>query len=535
MAVVVPIVSEWNPKGVDRAMADIKRAEGKMGKLKAGLGKAFLPATAALAGLGAAAWDASKSAEELASSQAALNQVFGQMGNADAADRVKTLADELERTLGVDEKLIMQVQTTLGTFGELAASADLAGGAFDRTTMAALDLAAAGFGTAESNAVQLGKALNDPVKGLSALAKSGVTFTEQEKDKIKVLVESGKQLEAQELILAAIEKQVGGTAEATADSSAKMSLGFADLKETLGLALLPAFDAMNDKLAGFASWAGKNTQLILILGGVIGGLAAAIVAANIAIKAYVAITAIIKAATVAWTVVQTALNAALVANPIGLIVLAIVALIGIVVLAYNKVDWFRDLVDTAFAAVKDAIDVVVKWFQKTAWPILEEVFGFIGDAVKLYIGVWITIFGTVWDVMKTVFGWLQDTFGPSLATLWEGLQTALEVLGEAWSRIFDGIKNAVRAAWDFIRPIIDTMRSAIDGIKRAWDAVSGIAGAIGGAIGMAAPTMAVATAGPARSSSVVNVNVTAGIGDPVKIAAEIERVMRARDRRIGSR
>ena len=49
------------------------------------------------------------------------------MGNADAADRVKDLADELERTLGVDEKLIMQVQTTLGTFGELAASADQAG------------------------------------------------------------------------------------------------------------------------------------------------------------------------------------------------------------------------------------------------------------------------------------------------------------------------------------------------------------------------------------------------------------------------
>ena len=63
MAVVVPIVSEWNPKGVDRAMADIKRAEGKMGKLKAGLGKAFLPATAALAGLGAAAWGAAKAGE----------------------------------------------------------------------------------------------------------------------------------------------------------------------------------------------------------------------------------------------------------------------------------------------------------------------------------------------------------------------------------------------------------------------------------------------------------------------------------------
>ena len=132
--------------------------------------------------------------------------------------------------------------------------------------MATLDLAAAGFGTAESNAVQLGKALNDPVKGLSALAKSGVTFTDAEKDKIKVLVESGKQLEAQEMILAAIEKQVGGTAEATADSSAKMSLGFADLKETLGLALLPAFDALNGYLAGFAKWASENSRVILILG-----------------------------------------------------------------------------------------------------------------------------------------------------------------------------------------------------------------------------------------------------------------------------
>ena len=63
-----------------------------------------------------------------------------------------------------------------------------------------------------------------------------------------------------------------------------------------------------------------------------------------------------------------------------------------------------------------------------------------------------------------------------------------------------------------------------------------IGAAVGGAVGIGgASSMAVATAGAARSGSVVNVNVTAGIGDPVKIAAEIERVMRARDRRIGTR
>jgi hypothetical protein len=62
-------------------------------------------------------------------------------------------------------------------------------------------MGAAGFGTAEMNAVQLGKALNDPIKGIAALAKSGVTFTEQEKDKIKTLVESNKLLEAQDMVL----------------------------------------------------------------------------------------------------------------------------------------------------------------------------------------------------------------------------------------------------------------------------------------------------------------------------------------------
>jgi hypothetical protein len=83
-------------------------------------------------------------------------------------------------------------QAKLLTFGELAKSADQAGGAFDRATKAAIDMGAAGFGTAEMNAVQLGKALNDPIKGVAALAKSGVTFTEQEKEKIKTLVESNK-------------------------------------------------------------------------------------------------------------------------------------------------------------------------------------------------------------------------------------------------------------------------------------------------------------------------------------------------------
>jgi hypothetical protein len=102
-----------------------------------------------------------------------------------------------------------------------------------------LDLAAAGFGSAESNAVQLGKALNDPVKGLTALTRSGITFTAKEKDKIKTLVATNKTLEAQDLILQAIEKQVGGTAEAGASVFDRMKLSMDSVSDEVGKILLP--------------------------------------------------------------------------------------------------------------------------------------------------------------------------------------------------------------------------------------------------------------------------------------------------------
>jgi hypothetical protein len=114
--------------------------------------------------------------------------------------------------------------------------------------MAAIDLAAAGFGSAETNATQLGKALQDPIKGLTALTRSGVTFTEVEREKIKALVESGEVLKAQDMILSAIEQQVGGTAEATAKASDKMKLAFDNISEAVGAALLPVFQEFSNEI-----------------------------------------------------------------------------------------------------------------------------------------------------------------------------------------------------------------------------------------------------------------------------------------------
>ena len=138
--------------------------------------------------------------------------------------------------------MIRENQAILLTFKELAKSADTVGGAFDRATVLTLDLAAVMKTDSSSAAKQLGKVLQDPVKQLGALTKAGVTFTDKEREKIEALVRSNKLLEAQDLILDAIETQVGGTAAETASSVDKMVAKFDIMGGELSEALLPTVD-----------------------------------------------------------------------------------------------------------------------------------------------------------------------------------------------------------------------------------------------------------------------------------------------------
>jgi hypothetical protein len=193
-----------------------------------------------------------KAGEEASTANARIGNIVQTMDlfgeeTGKVTERLIKNGEALARLTGVETKAIKETQGILLTFKELAATADEQGGAFDRASKAALDLAAAGFGSAQSNATQLGKALQDPIKGLTALTRSGVTFTDAEREKIRALTESGKVLEAQNMILSAIEGQVGGTAEATANASDRMRVAFSQAQERLGLALLPAFE----QLSGF--------------------------------------------------------------------------------------------------------------------------------------------------------------------------------------------------------------------------------------------------------------------------------------------
>lgn len=249
-----------NQQVIISVLADVSKFSKRMRSLGgtfADFGKRALLATAVVgAALGKMAFDALKAAEEAQVANARLDSIaesmklFGdQAGN--VSKRLQDYASAQSLATGVDDEAIKATQAKLLTFRELAKSAGVVGGAFDRATDAAIDLAAAGFGEAESNATQLGKALNDPIKGIAALTKVGVTFTKKEKEKIAQLVESGKLLEAQEIILGAIETQVGGTAEATAKSTEKIKIAFEEVSETIGGALLPYVE---DLAIAFVEW-----------------------------------------------------------------------------------------------------------------------------------------------------------------------------------------------------------------------------------------------------------------------------------------
>jgi hypothetical protein len=290
MSININILSNFNGAGFDKLSRELGRLSTPIEKVAAvsrSLAPAAIIGLTALSGMAVGAVRAAEEAEVADNRLQNIAESMNLFGSStdQVVKRMTEFADATMLATAVDDEIIKSTQAKLLTFANLAKTADQVGGAMDRATLAAIDLAAAGFGEAEQNAVQLGKALQDPVKGITALGRAGVTFTEQEKEKIAVLVESGKVLEAQDMILSAIETQVGGTAAATATSSAKMSVAFGEMSESIGKALLPLVQTLVPLMVSFFNIVGENSGVVAVLAGIFAGLAVAILAVNFALNA----------------------------------------------------------------------------------------------------------------------------------------------------------------------------------------------------------------------------------------------------------
>lgn len=156
-------------------------------------------------------------------------------------EEVSALAESLSQVIGQDDELIQQGANLILTFKQVRNEVGEGNDIFDRAVAASADLGAV-FGSLESGALQLGKALEDPVRGILALRRSGVSFTSAQQEMIKSLVESGDLLSAQRLILDEVESQVGGAAAAMATPIDHLRVSIANLAETVGTAAGPVID-----------------------------------------------------------------------------------------------------------------------------------------------------------------------------------------------------------------------------------------------------------------------------------------------------
>jgi len=343
----INILSNFNAQGFTKLQRELKRLDTpieKLGAVTRSLAPAAQIGLVALTALGTAAVRAAEDAQvadrRLASVADSMN-LFGTQTDA-VTKRLRDFADATMKQTAVDDEVIKSTQAKLLTFRNLAKTADVMGGAMDRATLAAIDMAATGFGSAESNAVALGKALNDPIKGVTALTRMGIQLTQEQKNMVKAMVETREAsaavavglfenersyndfikaqvkagegakstarffrenltpaqhelfmqlkstsdvLGAQDLILKEIETQVGGTAAATATASAKMAAAFGEMQEAIGNALLPILEKVVPVITGLFDFIAKNSGVVSVLAGIFGALAIAILAVNFALNA----------------------------------------------------------------------------------------------------------------------------------------------------------------------------------------------------------------------------------------------------------
>ena len=151
--------------------------------------------------------------QKVAAQTGAVLKSTGGIANV-TAKQMNSLSTALMKKSGVDDEAIQSGQNLLLTFTKIRNETGKGNDIFDQATVATLDLSVAMGKDLNSSAILVGKALNDPVKGATALSRAGVQLTKGQKDQIEAFVESGRVLEAQKIILRELTTQFGGSAEA---------------------------------------------------------------------------------------------------------------------------------------------------------------------------------------------------------------------------------------------------------------------------------------------------------------------------------
>ena len=346
MSVVLNILSEFDGSGIEKAKKQFSQLETSGQKAQFLLKKAAIPATAALAGLGAVLFDAAKGAMEDEQAQAILAQTLRNTTGATDA-QVKANEDWIKKQgqlIGVtDDELRPVLGRLTSQTHDITKAQELASLAMDVST-----------GT--------GKNLTTVTEALAKAAGGNTAALAKLSPELKAMAKAGASADE---MMAALSGTFMGQAEIAGNTTAggmkKLTTAIGEAKEGIGAAFLPIMEKLMPVLQSFAQWAQDNPGLITAVAVGIGVLAVAILA----------------------------VNAAMALNPVTLITAGIIALGVGIVAAYKKFEPFRDIVDAIFGGIKF-------WINEVTIP-----------AFKLLLSVAKTIFNGIATIWNNTFGKLS--------------------------------------------------------------------------------------------------------------------------------
>ena len=393
----IPIVSDWDSKGIKRAMEDFKKLETTGQKVSFAMQKALVPATAAIAGLAAAATVATKAAIEDQKQQDELARQL-EVTTGATAEQVAAVEDYIAKT----EMAAAVSDTELRpAFANLVRATGSVTEAQELMTLA-LDVAAGTGRDLESVTEALQEAIQGEVGPLKELDRS-----------LTDMIASGADADE---VMGQLAETFGGAAarntETVAGRFELMQIQIQNAQESIGLALLPILEKLLPILEDVATFVAENTDLFIAIGAAIATVAGIVIAYNTALKLYAVAQGIATAATALF-------NAVLAANPIVLIVLAIAGLI---------------LLEKRFGVVTKIVEGV------------KFAFDLVSDAVSWLAGKFVDFINTLIDVANKIpfvsIDKLTNVFEEQAKIVEEQVTPAIEGYADAELEVAEAIAEA---------------------------------------------------------------------------------------------
>jgi len=408
------------------------------------------------------------------------------------ADEVSKMATEISKTNLASAGMIKEGDNMLLTFTNIGKDV------LPMATQSMVDLAQKMGGAPKDSAIQLGKALNDPTTGLTALTRVGITFTQQQKDQIKAMQSAGDMAGAQKIILGELNKEFGGQSAAALQTydgqMTKFSQTIGGIKSTVGSAILPYLQQVAEKLNSGAQVVSKFTtehkQLIAVVLSLTAGFGTLIGGASL----FHHVFSLLGPAVTAIGGLIGGLTA-----PILIVIAAIAAL----VYAYTQnFGGLKDFIDGVIGKIVSAFRSATDAFKNTGSAIaaisalIGNLFG--DDAADQAADILNRIKDMVMSLVNTAKSYLpqiklifQDVFNgvmniwnnvlkPVLSLIIQAIVQVVNWIDEHWpqiQKVIDIVFKAILSAWNSIlKPVLSfiivTIGKVVEWVVANWPLIS---------------------------------------------------------------